>query len=469
MTVAEAETGRADGQPRPVRTCDVLVVGAGLSGLASARSLHALGHDVIVVEARDRVGGRTLSVEHRGAAFDLGGQWVGRDHRRVHALADELGLARFPQAHEGKKVLDIGGRVSTYAGSIPSMSLLDLLRTELVMRKIERMTSRVAQDPSVGALDRSSWDAMTVAEFERTRWASRNARELLDVAVRVVFGAEPSELSLLYFLHYLAASGGLKALVETEGGAQEARFVMGAQGLSLGIARELGSDRVVLGAPVRKLIQSNSGVTIETDRGAFASRFAIVAMPPHLVGRVQFEPPLPPSRDQFLQRQPMGSTVKVFAFYPERTWRERGLSGEAVIGGGPISVVYDDSSHDGAVACLLGFVVGSAAREWTKRAPEERRAFALAEFERLLGARAADVLDYVEHDWSAEPWSGGCPVATMGPEVMTSFDGELIEPLGRIHFAGTETARRFTGYLEGALEAAERAAEEVASRLIRGD
>ncbi len=161
----------------------------------------------------------------------------------------------------------------------------------------------------------------------------------------------------------------------------------------------------------------------------------------------------------------MGSTVKLFAFYRSRSWLERGLSGEAVVGGGPISVVYDDSSHDGSVACLLGFVVGHAAREWTKRPAADRRAFALAEFERLLGAKASDATDYLEHDWASEPWSGGCPVALMGPDVMTSLGDQLRQPVGRVHFAGTETARRFTGYLEGALEAGERAADEVEARL----
>ncbi|MBM4359141.1 MAG: FAD-dependent oxidoreductase [Deltaproteobacteria bacterium] len=447
------------------RTFDAIVVGAGLSGLAAARRLVARGLDVLVVEARSRVGGRTLSIEHRGATFDLGGQWVGKAHRRVHALADELGLERFPQPHAGDKVLDLGGRISRYGGAIPSMSILDLVRTELTMRSIDRMTARVPEDEPGEAAEAAQWDATTVAGFQGSLLGRGNAKQLLDVVVRVVFGAEPSELSLLYFLHYLRVNGGLRPLVETEGGAQEARFDRGAQALALGLVERIGAERVLCDAPVRAVRCTESRVIVETDRGVFSSCRVILATPPHLVGRMRFEPPLPPSRDQFVQRQPMGSTVKVFAFYRSRTWLEQGLSGEAVVGKGPISVVYDDSSHDGEVACLLGFVVGRAAREWTRRSFEERRAFTLAEFERLLGAKASDAVDYLEHDWSSEPWSGGCPVALMGPDVMTSLGEELREPIGRVHFAGTETARRFTGYLEGAIEAAERVTDEVLAAL----
>lgn len=437
---------------------DVVVVGGGLSGLSCAEALVRAGKSVVVLEARDRVGGRTFSRKIGDGVFDLGGQWLAPSQKRVTALARRLRLETFPTHHEGDKVLCLGNERSTYKGTIPSLPVLSLIELQRALSMVDRIAAKVpVKDPS-RAPDAATLDARSVEDWKQREILSPAVRTVLDVAIRVVFGAEPRDLSVLYFLSYLRAGGGLMSLVEIEGGAQERRFVEGAQGLSLGLARELG-DRVVLNAPVRAIQQDDDGVTVVADR-KYRARQVVVAVPPGLAGRIEYSPSLPVLRDQLAQRMPMGSTAKVIALYPRAFWRDRGLSGEAVLDSGPISVVFDNTSYDGKQPSLLGFVVGQEARVWSARPAAERRALALSVFARCFGEEAAHPSDFVEHDWSTEVWTRGCPVASMGPGAMLTCGAALRAPVGKLFWAGTETATEWTGYLEGAIEAGERAARE---------
>jgi monoamine oxidase len=311
----------------------------------------------------------------------------------------------------------------------------------------------------------AAWDGLSLEAWKRDQVRSPAVRALLDAATRVVFGAEPGELSLLHFLFYLHSGGGLMRLLEIEKGAQQLRFVGGAQTLALGVAAGL-ADRVVLAAPVSRIEQDDLGVTVVSARGRVRARYAVIAVPPPLAARIDYHPALPAARDQLTQRAPMGSTVKCLVTYARPFWRERGFSGEAVAsGGGPITVAFDNCSHDNAQPALLAFVVGRAARGWERRTPSDRQRSVLAGLARWFGPEASTPVDFVEQDWGAEPWTRGCPVGVMPPGVLTSFGTSLRQSVGRLHFAGTETATVWNGYMEGALESGERAAREVLRRL----
>jgi monoamine oxidase len=283
---------------------------------------------------------------------------------------------------------------------------------------------------------------------------------VLDVAVRSVFGAEPSEISLLHFLFYLHSGGGLMRLVGIQGGAQQDRFVAGAQVVADRLAAGLG-ERVVLGAPVRAVAHGPEGVRIAADGRVWEARRAIVAIPPALAGRIAWEPPLPAARDQLTQRVPMGATMKCHALYERSFWHDAGFSGEAVSDGSPVSAVFDNTSHDGAEPALLAFVVGRPARDWSGRDAAERRAAVLTDLARFFGPAAASPIAYVEKDWSVDPWAGGCPVGVMAPGTLSTLGPALRTPVGRLHWAGTETALEWNGYMEGAVASGERAAREV--------
>lgn len=439
---------------------DVIIVGAGLSGLHCASVLRAAGRRVLVLEARDRVGGRTLAREVGRARFDLGGQWLGPGQDRLAALAARLGAKTFPTFDDGDKLLHAGGRTVRYQGLIPKLAPWQLVEIELVRRRVRREESRVdVTDPwrTPGA---ASLDRRTVDEWLRAHTVSETTRGVFTAALRVVFGCEPAELSLLHFLFYGRAGGSFEKLLEVRGGAQQTRFVDGAGSLSAGLAAELG-DVVRTRAPVRSVAWRDEGVEVRSDAGTFAARRAVLAVPPGLAARIAFEPALPAWRATWLQKQVMGATVKAFALYDKPFWRAKGLSGEFVSGEGPIAVTFDNTSHDGAQPALVAFIVGAAARTWGEREPSARREVVLSTLARAFGPEALQPTTYLEQDWSAEPWSGGCPVSAPGAGAWHLAGGRFTDVTGPIAWAGTETARVWNGYMEGALEAGERAAQQV--------
>ena len=437
-----------------------VIVGAGISGLYSARRLVEAGWDVTVLEAAGRVGGRTVAERLGNGVFDLGGQWIGPQQRRMTALAEELGLETFPTYDAGRKVLDVNGRVSTYAGAIPSLSPVKLAVLQSVIWRIDRLAGQVyAADPWSAPRARA-WDSRTLASWMRATIPSRTVQDVMAAAVRVIFGAEPEELSLLYSLWYIGQGGGILTLVEIRDAAQESRFVDGAHAVSQRMADELG-DRVVLDAPVVAIRQDDRGASVDAGGRTWSADRVIVATPSHMTTRIGFSPDLPPDRDALMQRIPMGGTIKFHVLYDRAFWRDAGLSGEMVCTAGPVSVVFDGTSNDGSQPALTGFCVGAAARQLSGRSEDaQRRAFE----EVLLRGFGPQALDYSLmriKDWCADPWTRGCPTGIMPPGVMGMYGPALRVPVGRIHWAGTETAREWTGYMEGAVEAAERVVEEI--------
>lgn len=440
----------------------MVVVGAGFAGLAAAARLRQARASVVVLEARDRVGGRVWSREVGRARLDLGGQWLGHGHLRLAALAERLGVATFATHCAGDKLLDDGAKIARYRGTIPALSPLELAELHFALRRIDRATARVSARDPIASPGAAELDALSVADHAR-RIFSRRVRGVLEAALGSIFGVAPSEMSLLWFLAYLRAGGGLLQMCEIEGGAQERRFAGGAQTLAEKWASELCC--VVLGTPVRRIRHQSASdphgeVIVEAERGRVAARHAIVAVPPPLAARIELDPMGPARRDQLVQRYAMGAIVKLVIAYERAFWRERGLSGEVVsTAPSPIAVAFDNSTDE--QPALLAFVQAGAARRWSG---EPSILPTLAPLARWFGDEAKRPAAVAAVDWCAEPWSRGCPVAVVGPGALASTGATLRDPVGRVHFAGTETAAEWTGYIEGALESGERAAREV----IRG-
>ncbi len=445
------------------RSADVAIVGAGFSGLSAALELEALGRTSVVLEARDRVGGRVLNHELAGGeVVEVGGQWVGPTQRALLALAAELGVATFPTHVEGDSLIDYRGRVRRYRGTIPRLNPAVLLDVERSSRKFGRMAEQVPVEEPWNAARATEWDRITFADWMRRNVRTRGARMLLTLAIRSVFGTEPEDMSLLHVLFYVNSAGGFEALIDTAGGAQDSRFVGGSQLVAIRMAERLG-ERVVLNAPVRAIEAEGDGVRVVADGVTVQAQRVIVAVSPALAARIAYEPALPARRDQMTQRMPQGAIIKCMAVYPEPFWRAEGLSGSGVSDGGSINAIFDNTPASGSPGVLLGFLDGRAARVWGQRTPDERRDETVAVFSRLFGAAAAAPTEYAERNWAAEPWSRGCYGGAFGPSGWTDFGPALREPVGRVHWAGTETATVWNGYIDGAVTAGRRAATEVAA------
>jgi monoamine oxidase len=444
------------------RTADVAIVGAGFSGLAAALELEARGVDALVLEARDRVGGRVLN--HRldgGEVVEVGGLWVGPTQRALLGLAAELGVETFPTHVEGQNLIEYRGRVRRYRGTIPRLNPAVLLEVHRLSRKLSRLAAQVPLEAPWTATRATDWDRITFSEWMRRNVRTRGGRMLATLATRSIFGTEPEDMSLLHVLFYAHSAGGFDALIDTAGGAQDSRFVGGSQLVAIRMAERL-EGRVLLDTPVRRIQDSGDGVRVETDSGTVDAARAIVALSPTLAARIEFEPALPARRDQLTQRMPQGAIVKCMAVYPEPFWRADGLSGSGVSDGGSINLVFDNTPASGSPGVLLGFFDGRAARVWGQRTPEDRRDELVSVLERMFGPRARHLTEYAEGNWAAERWSRGCYGGAFGPSGWTDFGPALREPVGRIHWAGTETATVWNGYIDGAISAGRHAAAEVA-------
>lgn len=445
---------------------DVIVVGAGMAGLTAADRLSAAGRSVLVIEARQRVGGRVLNEVLDPAdptqVVEIGGQWLGPTQTRARTLAARLDLALYPTHTAGANLLERrDGALLRYRGTIPRINPVVLADIAQAQTRLDRMARRVPLQAPWSAPHAGRRDGLTLATWLSRNVATRTARELLTVAVRAVWACEPDELSLLHALFYLHSGGGFDSLIGTSGGAQQDRVVGGTQLLATGLASRLG-PQVLLGRPVRAIHSDTDTVTVVAGDGeGWRATRVVVALPPALAGQLDYHPVLPAARTALTRRTPMGSVIKCMAAYDEPFWRRDGLSGQAASIAGPLSAVFDNTAPGGSPGVLLGFFEGAAARRFSRRSADERREAVVAAFTRLFGPRARHPHTYVEKDWSADPFSGGGYTAVLGPGTWTGYGRALRQSVGRIHWASTETATIWTGYIDGAIRSGERVADEI--------
>lgn len=439
------------------------VIGAGFSGLAAAYKLMQAGHSVIVLEARDRVGGRVYTeILPDGTPLNWGGTFIGDGHERLYALIKEMQLETCEQYTEGKNLLFLNGKKYQYAKGIPGINILGLIDYGLAVKKFEKMANKV---PIA-----NPWDATNAKKYDKQSLGSwidsyRNsmtgtAKKILRTTFTEIFMSDPAEVSLLHALQLIHSLKSLEWIQGAKGGAQQDVVVGGMQAVAERLMSRL-NDAVYLQQVVHEIKQNEQGVEVISDTLCVRSKRVINAVPPCLAARIRYEPELPLIKAQLLDRSPAGQAIRCYAVYPEPFWRSDGFTGQAVDMDEIPQASIDLTPREGKPGVLTAYIFGPSARYCATLPAEERRKLFITGLIKRFGLKAASPIFYKDLDWANEPWSRGDMFAHYATGVLTGFGPALREPCGRIHWAATETATDWSGSIEGAIRAGERAADEV--------
>ncbi len=463
---------------------DVIVVGSGLSGLVAASELkhYDPGISLLVLEASDRVGGR---VHTSSDGCDLGGEFLVNEegHKPVLTLLDQLGVAteRVRSPAVGEKWVFWGSRSArpvTLNKLVPSFSLTQTLAS-LEMRHLVWRMQRLAdgvdvRHPYSNRPLATALDAITVRSYLKARCHfSRNA-DAFELRVRLLFGRESSQISMLYLLTYAQSCGGVGQLVGA--GVPRPLFVVkgGVGAVCQRLAKRIGTDAVLTNQPVNSISEYEGKlyVSTRTDQTFVCGR-VICALPPSAVARIDFHPSLPARTRNAFSNFSMGSMIKFVLAYDRPYWREDGgFSGETVcLGEGteaPFVYLYDSTRGEEKQEefTLTGIISGSKALEYSDCSDDDLLQHNVIEaLTALYGSWATKLKRPAEIKyWNRDAFCGGGPIATPRPGTMEHVYA-VREPFGRVHFASSEAATKWMAHIAGAVRSGTCAAIEVIDEL----
>ncbi|XP_054708465.1 amine oxidase [flavin-containing]-like [Uloborus diversus] len=449
---------------------DVVVIGAGLSGLSAAKWLSESNVKVILLEARDRVGGRTLTKRDPKVNYvDIGGAYVGPTQNHLLRMAKEFGVETY-KVNEVEDLLHYkNGRRKRFRATEMPVFRNPFVNMDLnnIFYLMDKMGEEIPEDGPWLAPHAEEWDTMTFGDFLKQNCWTQATIDFFKNFINIIITSEPYEASLLSFLWYIKQCGGTRRTFSTTNGGQERKFKGGSQQISEKMAAKLGSDIVIMNSPVVSINQeSKDVVVVKTLNGKdYKTKYVILAIPPILQMKIHFTPDLPALRNQLNQRQPIGSVMKTILYYNSTFWRDHGLCGSLLVEGGeehPMFLTLDDTKPDGTHPAIIGFILADKCRKLHLLSPEERRNLLAKSLAQATGLKEfLKPIHYEEKNWMEEQYSGGCYTAMCPPGFLTRYGRILRTPIDRLHFAGTETATLWSGYMDGAIQAGERAAREV--------
>ncbi len=446
------------------READVIVVGAGLSGLIAAREVIRAGKTPLILEALDRVGGRILTEEvEPGVLLEMGAQWIGDTHARMFALAEELGVRTFPQFEDGETTYEFAGKHVMREEEFHTTYADELKGWDEALTAIDELAAQVPVEAPWLTPNAVELDKMTAGQWMDGRSLGPVARSIMEICAVGITAIPTHEISFLDLLYNIQGCGVTAALMsESEGGAQTTRFVGGTSMIPEKLADSIGREHIVFGEQVQTIDYDDDSVTAICRSGLRArGKQIIVAIAPTLAGRITYDPPLNGVRDQLTQRIPQASAAKLYAIYDEPFWRADGLNAQLISDRGPAAMSNDSCLADGGPGIILGFLEGPRARVEGRWPMEQRRDAFIDELGRHFGPKALKPIKYVEGEWADREFTRGCYNANLGPLAWTYFGEALNTPIGPIKWGATETANEWSAYMEGAVEAGERSAREV--------
>ncbi|MEW5654121.1 flavin monoamine oxidase family protein [Streptomyces cinereoruber] len=446
----------------PTRQADVVIVGAGLAGLTAADQLSRAGHDVVVIEGRDRVGGRIHTVEVAGVPVDAGATWVAPHHAAVRDLVSRFGCEFVPQFHQGKGVMSFGGkRKIESATSMAPWGMLDITR---ILNDLQKMVDDLPVSAPWEHPQAAQLDSMSLGEWLTAKHALKDTRKFLTMFSLVQWGAPVSDVSLFNALRYIKNLGGIEFMLTVEGGDQQDRVLGTTHSLVSKLADTL-EDRVIVNSPVERITTVGDRVTVETGRHTIEARYVIVTASPTHRSTIKFTPALPQRHYGLSRSWRLGALSKAFVAYDRPFWRNEGLSGEGMSDNETVFLTFDVSPSADGPGILMVFC---DARGFDAYDEDERRRRVVKHLVHMFGERARHAVDYTDFSWGNDVFAAGGPNPAVGPKAWTTFGPYLREPVGLVHWAGSETADETSGSMNGAMLSGRRAASEVAARLDAG-
>jgi putrescine oxidase len=451
---------------------DVVIIGAGPSGLTAARELRRAGHTVAVVEARDRVGGRTHTDVIGGALIEVGGQWVSPDQTALIELLDELGLGTFSRYREGDSVyIGPDGRPVRYAGEMFPVSDYTREEMERLIALLDRFVAEAGPEAPWNHPDARALDTVSFHHWLRQQSDDEEACNNIGLFIAGGMLTKPAHaFSALQAILMAATAGSFSNLVD-EDFILDKRVIGGMQSVSERMAAELGED-VILSSPVRTLrwsgMDGRDGVTVVSDTTTVHARYAVVAVPPNLYSRISYEPPLPRRQHQMHQHQSLGLVIKVHAVYATPFWREEGLSGTGFSADSIVQEVYDNTNHEDPRGTLVGFVSDEKADAMFELEPHERRERILASIAGFLGPQALDPEVYYESDWASEEWTRGAYASSYDLGGLHRYGRDQRTPVGPIHWSCSDIAAEGYQHVDGAIRMGQRTAAAIHRALASG-